>query len=148
MIRFAAARSPVRRLALLLPALAVLLGGSAFAGIAAAAPGKPAPGSYTITKTFGPYNGAAEIGQLGSVPDGRALTVYCGDRESVLGGKTKVNRQTTYGTTRRDVLTLDVIGVFYDTDRSDISLGWGAYAIPTRKPGWNSVTITVTCRRQ
>ena len=60
MIRFAAARSPVRRLALLLPALAVLLGGSAFAGIAAAAPGKPAPGSYTITKTFGPYNGGAD----------------------------------------------------------------------------------------
>jgi len=148
MIRFAAARSPVRRLALLLPALAVLLGGSAFAGIAAAAPGKPAPGSYTITKTFGPYNGAAQIGQPGSVPDGRALAVYCGDRESVLGGNAKVNRKTTYGTTRSDVLTLDVIGVFYDTDRSDISLGWGAYAIPTRKPGWNSVTITVTCRRQ
>jgi hypothetical protein len=45
-------------------------------------------------------------------------------------------------------LTLDVIGTFYDTDRSDFSLGWGAFANPTGKSGWNSVTITVTCRRQ
>jgi hypothetical protein len=45
-------------------------------------------------------------------------------------------------------MTLDVIGAFYDTDRSDVSLGWGAFANATGKPGWNSVTITVTCRRQ
>jgi hypothetical protein len=134
----------MRRLALLLPVLVALLAGSAFAGVATAAPSK----NYTVTRTFGPFNGAAKVGQPGSVPDGRALAVYCGNRESVIGGTAKVNRKTSYGTTRSDVLTLDVIGVFYDTDRADISLGWGAFANPTGKAGWNSVTITVTCRRQ
>lgn len=50
-------------------------------------------------------------------------------------GATKINRKTSYGTTNSDVLTLDVIGVFYDTDRSDIPLGWGAFASPTGKRG-------------
>ena len=134
----------MRRLALLLPVLAVLLGGSFFTGVAAAAPSK----NYTVTRTFGPYNGAAKIGQPGSVPDGQAIAVYCADRESVIGGAAKINRKTSYGTTKSDVLTLDVIGAFYDTDRSDYALGWGAFANPTGKSGWNSVTITVTCRRQ
>jgi hypothetical protein len=40
---------------------------------ATAAPSK----NYTVTKAFGPYNGAAKIGQPGSAPDGRALAVYC-----------------------------------------------------------------------
>ncbi len=116
-----------------------------FVGVASAAPSK----NYTVTRTFGPYNGEAtwQNGKPGQVPDGQALAVYCGNRESVIGGAAKINRKTSYGTTKRDVLTLDVIGVFYDTDRSDISLGWGAFANPTGKPGWNSVTITVTCRR-
>lgn len=134
----------MRRAALLVPVLAVLLGESIFAGIANAAPSK----NYTITRTFGPYNGAAAIGQPGSVPDAEGLAVYCGNRESVISGAAKINRKTSYGTTKSDILTLDVIGVFYDTDRSDISLGWGAFANPTGKKGWNSVTITVTCRRQ
>lgn len=133
----------MRRLALLVPVLAVLLSESVFAGIADAAPST----SYTITQTFGPYNGAAAIGRPGSVPDGQALAVYCGNRESVIGGSAKINRKTPYGTTKSDVLTLDVIGTFYDTDRSDISLGWGAFADASGKKGWNSVTITVTCRR-
>ena len=77
-----------------------------------------------------------------------ALAVYCGDRESVIGGTAKINRKTSYGNTKSDVLTLDVIGAFYDTDRSNYSLGWGAFANPSKKSGWNSVTITVTCRRQ
>jgi hypothetical protein len=95
-----------------------------------------------------PYNDAAKLGQTGSVPDGKALAVYCAGRESVLGGTAKINRKTSYGTAKSDVLTLDVIGTFYDTDRSDYALGWGAFANPTKKSGWNSVTITVTCRRQ
>jgi hypothetical protein len=134
----------MRRLAALLPVLAVLLAGSMFDGIASAAPSK----NYTVTKTFGPDNGAAKIGQPGSVLDGRALAVYCGNRKPVIGGTAQVNRQTSCGTTRSDVLTLDVIGAFYDADRSDVSLGWGAFANLTGKSGWNSVTIAVTCRRQ
>jgi hypothetical protein len=65
----------------------------------------------------------------------------------VISGAAKINRRTSYGTAKSEVLTLDV-GVFYDTDRSDISLGWGAFAYPTGKKGWNSVTVTVTCRRR
>ena len=66
----------------------------------------------------------------------------------MIGGTATINRKTSYGTTRSDVLTLDVIGTFYDPERSDFALGWGAFANPARKPGWNSVTITVTCRRR
>jgi hypothetical protein len=62
----------------------------------------------------------------------------------VIGGTAKTSRKTSYGTARSDVLTLDVIGAFYDTDRSDVSLGWGAFADPTGKSGWNKVTIIVT----
>lgn len=96
----------------------------------------------------GPYNGAATIGQPGSVPDGKALAVYCADRESVISGTAKIERKTSYGTAKSKILTLDVIGTFYDTDRSDYSLGWGAFANPTGKSGWNSVMITVSCRRR
>ena len=102
----------------------------------------------TVTRTFDPHDGAAAIGQPGSVPDGRAIAVYCANRESMINGAAKINRKTSYGTTKSDVLTLDVIGVFYDTDRSDISLGWGAFANATGKKGWSSVTITVTCWRK
>jgi hypothetical protein len=56
----------------------------------------------------------------------------------VIGGTAKIGRKTSYGTARSDVLTLDVIGAFYDTDRSGYSLGWGAYANPIEKSGWNS----------
>lgn len=136
----------MRRLVLLLSLVAALIGGAVFAGVATAAPAKTTK-NYTITKTFGPFNAAAQLGQPGSVPDGEALAVYCGDRESVVGGKATINRRTAYGTTRSDVLALEVIGAFYDTDRSDYSLGWGAFATPVKKSGWNSVTITVTCHR-
>jgi len=130
-------KASMRRLALLVPVLVVLLAGSVFTSVASAAPSK----NYTVTRTFGPFNGQAtwQNGMPGQVPDGRALAVYCGNRESVIGGTAKINRETSYGTTKSDVLTLDVIGVFYDTDRSDYSLGWGAFANATGKSGWNSV---------
>ena len=59
----------MRRLALLVPVLAVLLGGSVFVGTAAAAPSR----NYTVTRTFGPYNGEAtwQNGKPGQVPDAR-----------------------------------------------------------------------------
>jgi hypothetical protein len=40
------------------------------------------------------------------------------------------SKNYTVTNARSDVLTLDIIGAFYDTDRSDVSLGWGAYANP------------------
>jgi hypothetical protein len=143
----------MRRLLVLGLALVALLGlvitGVATAASTSASTKTSTSKTYTVTRTFGPYNGEAnwQNNKPGQVPDGEALAVYCGNRESVIGGTAKLNRKTSRGTASRDVLTLDVVGVFYDTDRSDYSLGWGVFALPTGKSGWNSVTITVTCRR-
>jgi hypothetical protein len=98
-----------------------------------------------VTKTFGPYNGAAKLGRPGSVPDGEGIRVSCGARESILTGSAKINRKTTYGTTSKDVLTLDVVGAYWDTEND--SLNWGTFVNATGSKGWNSVTLTATCRR-
>jgi hypothetical protein len=121
----------MRRLILLVVALVGLLG-LTLVGTATAAPSN----TYTVTRTVGPYNGAAKIGEPGSVPDGRGVTVACAPRESILKGTAKINRKTSYGTTSRDVLTLDPVGAF-----------WGTFVNATGRKGWNSVTLTVTCRR-
>jgi hypothetical protein len=66
----------------------------------------------------------------------------------VIGGTAKISRKTSYGTARSDVLTPELIDAFYDTERSDVSLGSGRVCRRTGKSGWNSVTITMTCRRR
>jgi hypothetical protein len=129
----------MRRSALLVMALVGLLG-LTLVGTATAAPSK----TYTVTRTVGPYNGAAKLGENGSVPDGEAVTVRCAPGESILAGSAKINRKTSYGTSRV-VLTLDVLGAFWDTE--DDSLKWGTFVYATGRKGWNSVTLTVTCRR-
>jgi hypothetical protein len=43
------------------------------------------------------------------------------------------------------VLTLDVVGAFWDPEVD--SFKWGAFINATGRKGWNSVTLTVTCRR-
>ncbi len=129
----------MRRLILLVVALVVL--GLTLVGTATAAPAN----TYTVTRTVGPYNGAAKLGERGSVPDGEAKTVSCGHGESILGGSAKIIRKTSHGTTSRNVLTLDVIGAFWDPE-VDL-LKWGAFINATGRKGWNSVKLTVTCRR-
>lgn len=134
----------MRRVAVLLTVLAALLGGLVFAGTAGAAPSK----TYTVTKTFGPYNGEAtwQNGKPGQVPDGEALSIGCNQaRESIVGGSVKINRKTTHGMALRDVITTDVIGAYFDTDRA--LLKWGAFVNPTGKRGWNTATLTITCHR-
>jgi hypothetical protein len=44
----------------------VALCGLTLVGTATAAPSK----TYTVTRTVGPYSGAAKLGEPGSVPDG------------------------------------------------------------------------------
>jgi hypothetical protein len=136
----------MRRLILLALALIALLG-LAIVGTATAATSKTTAPSktYTVTKTFGPYNGAAKIGEPGSVPDGEGIRVSCGARESILTGSAKIIRKTTHGTTSKDVLTLDVVGAYWDTEND--SLNWGTFVNATGSKGWNSVTLTATCRR-
>jgi hypothetical protein len=60
----------MRRLILLVVAL-VALCGLTLVGTATAAPSK----TYTVTRTVGPYSGAAKLGEPGSVPDGEGKTV-------------------------------------------------------------------------
>jgi len=99
-----------------------------------------------VTRTVGPYNGAAKLNEPGSVPDGEAKTVSCGSGESILSGSAKIKRKTSHGKTSRDVLTLDVLGAFWDPEVD--TLKWGAFINATGHKGWNSVTLTVTCRRR
>jgi hypothetical protein len=130
----------MRRLILLVLALVALLG-LTLVGSATAATSK----MYTVTRTVGPYNGAAKLGEPGSVPDGEAKTVACSPGESIIEGSAKINRKTSHGKASRDVLTLDVIGAFWD--REVDLLKWGSFINATGRKGWNSVTLTVTCRR-
>ena len=106
--------------------------------------------TYTVSRTVGPYRGDAKLGEPGSVPDGEAVTIGCRtDRypfgDNILRGSATINRKTAYGTTSREVLTLNVIGSGYDPDTG--RLYWGAYVNPTGRKGWNNVTLTVTCYR-
>jgi hypothetical protein len=102
--------------------------------------------TYTVTRTVGPYNGAAKIGESGSVPDGEGVTVACNNpRESIISGSAKINRKTSHGTASKDVLALDPVGAFWDTEVD--MLKWGTFVNATGRKGWNSVTLTVTCRR-
>ena len=101
--------------------------------------------TYVVARTFGPYNGAAGPNDPGTVPTGEARSIACLRGESILKGAARVNRTTSYGTTSSNVLTVDVIGAYWDTE--DASLKWGAFINATGRGGWNSVTLTVTCRR-
>lgn len=144
LLRQAGWQRSVRRLIAPVVALAALLGLTLVSAATAATVKAPSK-TYTVTRTVGPYNGAAKIGDVGSVPDGEGVTVACGPRESILAGSAKINRRTTHGTTSSDVLTVDPVGAFWDTE--DDSLQWGTFVNATGRKGWNSVTLTVTCRR-
>ena len=87
----------------------------------------------------------SKIGEPGSVPDGEGVTVACNNpRESIVSGSAKINRKTSHGTTSKDVLTLDPVGAFWDTEVD--MLKWGTFVNATGRKGWNSVTLTITCR--
>ena len=133
--------------------VAAALGLTAALGLALAiaptASGAPS-NTYVVSRTVGPYDGAAKLGEPGSVPDGEAVTIGCRtDRypfgDNIVKGTATINRKTSFGTTSKEVLTLNVIGTGYDPDTG--RLYWGAYVDATGRKGWNSVTLTVTCYR-
>ena len=131
-----------RRIALLLSVLITLLGGLTIAGTADAA----AANTYTVTRTFGPYNGAAKEGDPGSVPvNGEARNVSCNAGDTGLAGSATVNRKTSHGTAPGVVITLNTIGWYWNSE-VDL-LQYGSFVGTTGRPGWNSVTITATCHR-
>jgi hypothetical protein len=133
----------MRRPILLVVALVGLLG-LTLVGTATAAPSTAPSRTYVVSRTVGPYNGAAKLGDPGSVPDGEAVTVSCNPGDSIVSGSARINRKTSHGTSRI-VLSLDVLGAFWD--QTDEVLRWGAFVNATGRPGWNSVTLTVNCRR-
>jgi hypothetical protein len=134
-------RKSLRRLILLAIALSAVLG-LTLAGTATAATSN----KYTVTRTVGPYNGAAGPEGPGYIgPDSEAKTVSCNPGDTILAGSAKINRKTSYGTAKRDVVNLDVIGVFWDDDAAIFK--WGAFISVNGNKGWNSVTLTVRCEK-
>jgi hypothetical protein len=129
----------VHRLVLFVLPLVALLGLS-LPGTADAAAAK----TYTVTRTVGPYKGAAKIGENGSVPDGEALFVNCRAGDTALKGSATINRKTTHGTAKSTVLRIGKTGVAFDSDRGYSQ--YYAFVTATGKEGWNSVTLKVTCR--
>lgn len=131
-----------RHLAVFLSLVVALLGGLAFAGTANAA----AANTYIATRTFGPHNGDVKEGDPGSVPvNVETLRVSSNADDTGLSGSATVNRKTSHGTARNTVITLDMIGWFWNSE-VDL-LQYGSFVGTTGKPGWNNVTITATCRR-
>ena len=131
-------RYVMRRLVLpALPLIALL--GLSLPGTADAA---TAP-TYTVTRTAGPFDGAAGIGQNHSVPDGEALVVNCRPDDTALRGSATINRRTSHGTSAK-VLRIGGHGVTFDADSGYSQ--FHAFVTATGKKGWNSVTLTVTCR--
>ena len=131
----------MRRVFLLVPTL-LLPFALLFAGTADAATAK----TYTVTRTVGPYNGAAQEGDPGfPQTNGEADVVNCRQGDTAVKGSTKINRKTSHGTAARTVLRIGKRGVTYN-EESGYSQFY-AFITPTGQKGWNSVTLTVTCRR-
>ena len=96
-----------------------------------------------MTRTVGPFNGAAKIGENGSVPDGEAVFVNCRSGDTAVKGAATINRRTSHGTSAT-VLRFGQKGVAFDSDRGYSQ--FYAFVTATGKKGWNSVTLKVTCR--
>ena len=123
-------------------ALTTVIGLSFIAGTADAAPSR----TYTVTRTVGPYSGTAPDGDAGHPQNnGEADRVDCRKGDTAVSGHATINHRTSHGTTRYDVLRLDRSGVTYDSD-AGYSIFY-QFISPNGRKGWNSVTLTATCRR-
>ena len=132
----------MRRLSLLALTCASLASTVGFAGVADAAPFR----TYTVTRTVGPYSGTAPDGDAGHPQNnGEADRVDCRKGDTAVSGHATINHRTSHGTTRYDVLRLDRSGVTYDSD-AGYSIFY-QFISPNGRRGWNSVTLTATCRR-
>ena len=132
----------MRRLLLFVPTLvvplALLLGGTADAATSR---------TYTVTRTVGPYNGTAKDGEAGfPQSNGEADVVLCRTGDKAVKGSATIKRRTSHGTAARTVLRIGKRGVAYNSE-SGYDMFY-AFLTPTGQKGWNSVTLTVTCRRR
>ena len=130
-----------------LGATGALLVGSTTTATAAT---KPLPKTYTVTQTFGPFNGQAnESNNLpgGVHTNGEGYRVQCADQhDAIVSGSATINRKTTHGTASSDVVNLDVLGAYIETDAANI-LEWGGFIATNGRKGWNTVTFKITCHR-
>lgn len=114
--------------------------------------------TYTVSHTWGPYNGALPTGATvpcgprsactapGSVPDfDEAPHIACNNaHDAMLGGNAVVDTKTPgHPTAKAPTVDLDRLGVFWDSEIDRIE--WGTWIRPNGKAGWSSVTITATC---
>jgi hypothetical protein len=133
----------MRRLTLLVLTCASLASTLGLAGVADAAPSR----TYTVTRTVGPYSGTAPDGDAGHPQNnGEADVVTCRRGDTAVRGHATINRRTSHGISRSTVLRLDRDGVTYDSE-SGYSVFY-QFISPNGRKGWNSVTLTATCRRR
>ena len=130
----------MHRLVLFVLPLIALLG---LTGTADAATAESHAKTYTLTQTFGPFDGAAKWYEPGSVPDGESLFLHCKGDDTAVKGSATINRRTSHGKSAT-VLRLGRHGVGFDSERGFSE--YYAFVDATGKKGWNSVTLTVTCR--
>lgn len=127
---------------LLIPLILALGLTGAAAAPAVAAP-TPKPTTYTVTRTFGPYNGEAHWSNdlPGQLPDGEALWVACDPFDAM-----RSKRMTVTRVSGKKALRLDSKGVEFSTYEPDDRWMFYAWFSPTGRPGWDSVTMSITCK--
>src|SRR4051812_9506153 len=133
----------MRRLVLLVTPLVAVLG-LTLTGTADAAPSRTHHGTYTLSRTVGPYNGAGGLGEPGSVPDGEAPRVNCKANDVAVRGYATINRRTPHGLSPRGLSVGEHDVAFHEGSGY---LVFYASLTPSGHKGWNSVTLHVTCRR-
>ena len=127
---------------LLIPLIVALGLTGAVAATADATPRAKAK-TYTVTRTFGPYNGQAHWSNdlPGQLPDGKALWVACDPFDALTAKAMTVTRLSG-----KKALRLDSKGVEFATYEPDDAWMFYAWFSPTGKRGWDKVTMSVTCR--
>ena len=132
----------MRRLLVLVPTIAALLG-LAVVGTADASTSR----IYTVTRTVGPYSGSAKDGEAGfPQSNGEADVVNCRKGDTAVKGFAQIKRRTSHGIARTDVVRLGKRGVAYNSE-SGFDMFY-VFITPNGRKGWNSVTLTVACRRR
>lgn len=116
------------------------------AASAATAPGVAVASAtqYTISQVWGPYDGQAKVGQVGSPDPDFTPTVRCHPHDSLLGGTAVINLKTSHGTAKAATVDLDRLGAYYDPTNY-VPMGWGTNVHTNGRPGWSSVTTAITC---
>jgi len=111
--------------------------------IAPHASAAPQAKTYTVTRTFGPFNGQAtwQNDLPGQLPDGEALWAACDTNDAIRGHSMGIDRMGG-----RQVLRLDRKGVEFSRYEPDDRWMFYAWFSATGKSGWNKVRITVSCK--